>query len=71
MKPPRITSSYAILDIEKGRKALVKYLEKHGPVPVLIEAIITDPFGRDDDVSIEFNMDVVSVKVLPGEADNG
>lgn len=71
MKPPRLSSSYAILDIERGRKALVKHLDKLGSVRVLIEAIITDPYGSDDGVSIEFNMDVVSVKVagntLPGE----
>lgn len=63
--PPKISSSYAILDIEKGRKALVKHLSKYGAVKVTIEALITDPFGSDDGVSIEFNMDVLSVKVIP------
>lgn len=63
-KPPRISSSYAILDIGRGRKALVKHLDRHGPVRVLIEALITDPYGRDDGVSIEFNMNVVSVEVV-------
>lgn len=67
MKFPKLTSSYAILDIERGRKSLVKHLAKHGPVRVMIEAIITDPYGRDDGVSIEFNMDVLSVRVVPGE----
>lgn len=63
-KPPKITSSYAILDVEKGRKALAKYLERHGPVPVVIEAVVTCPYGRDDGISLEFIVDVVSVKVV-------
>lgn len=59
---PRIQSTYGILDVMKGRKKLAKHLAKHGPVRVLIEAEITEPFGHDDGDSIEFNMAVHSVR---------
>lgn len=68
MKLPRIQSTYAILDVMRGRKALARYLEQHGPVRVLIEAEITRPYGPDDGVSIEFDMDVSSVKLVENEA---
>lgn len=58
----KLTSTYAILDVEKGRKALAKRLAKDGPVRVTIEALITDPYGSDDGVSIEFNCNVLSVR---------
>ena len=61
---PQFTSAYGMLDVMKGRKALSKHLDKHGHVRVLIEATITCPFGSDDGTSIEFNMDVSSVKVV-------
>ena len=59
----KITSTYAILDVMKGRKKLVKHLAKHGPVRVTIEAVITEPYGGDDGTSIEFNMDVLSLEI--------
>jgi len=61
MTAPVIKSTYAILDVMRGRKALAKHLAKHGPVKVLIEATITDPYGSDDGDSIEFNCDVQRV----------
>ena len=63
MRPPKITSSYAILDVMRGRKALAKYLQEHAGLPVVIHAVITDPYGRDDGDSIEFNMEVLRVEV--------
>lgn len=60
--PPRLSSTYAILDVMRGRKALVKHLAKHGPVRVIIEAEITDPYGIDDGESIEFNCDVLRIE---------
>lgn len=56
-----IRSTYMLLDVEKGRKALAKRLAKDGPVRVLIEAEIVDPFGSDDGTSIEFNCNVLGV----------
>lgn len=57
---PRIKSSYAILDVMRGRKALLKHVQKHGPVRVTIEALITDAYGIYDGDSIEFNCKVLS-----------
>lgn len=65
MKAPKISSSYAIIDVEKGRKALEKYLRENGKLRVTIEAVLTDPFGSDDGTSIEFNADVLSIEVRP------
>ncbi len=64
MTPPRITSTYAIIDVMCGRKALAKYIDKHGPVRVMVEATITDEYGRDDGDSIEFNADVHSIRIV-------
>lgn len=70
MKLPRIQSTYGILDVMRGRKKLAKHLAKHGPVRVTIEATITDAYGSDDGDSIEFNMDVQSVRLeQPGDYD--
>ncbi len=60
MKP--INSTYLILDVMKGRKALARRLAKNGPIRVQIVADIVDPFGSDDGTSIEFNCDVVSCR---------
>lgn len=57
-------SDYGMLDVMKGRKALAKHLKKEGPVRVLIEATLTEPFGSDDGTSIEFNLTVAKVTVL-------
>jgi hypothetical protein len=67
MSVPKFTSTYAILDVMKGRKNLARHLDRDGPVRVLIEATITDPYGQDDGTSIEFCCDVHSVKVLENE----
>ncbi|WP_420140190.1 hypothetical protein [Sphingomonas sp.] len=61
--PPKFHCHYGMLDVEKGRKALSRHLKKHGHVPVTIHAVLTEPFGSDDGVSIEFMMDVREVKV--------
>lgn len=58
----KIKSTYGILDVEGGRKALAKRLAAQPDVRVTIEAVITYPFGRDDGVSQEFNMEVMSVR---------
>lgn len=72
MKPPRISSQYAIIDVMRGRKALARHLEREGPMRVMIEAEITDPFGGDDGTSIEFNATVISItKVTTKGTDNG
>jgi hypothetical protein len=65
MKPPRIASSYAIVDITKGRKALAKHIKKHGPVSVVIHATLDGEYGRDDGTSIEFNATVTCLALSP------
>ncbi len=62
--PLKFTSTYAILDVMKGRKKLSKHIAKHGSVRVLIEATITDEYGRDDGESIEFNCHVHGVTIV-------
>lgn len=62
MKPPRITSTFAIIDIERGRTSLVKYLRANPGLEVNIRAVITDPYGRDDGDSMEFNAEVLSIE---------
>ena len=61
---PKITSTYAIIDVMRGRKALAARLKKHGPVRVRIEAVLTEPFGHDDGESIEFNADVERISII-------
>ncbi len=68
MKP--INSTYLILDVMKGRKALARRLAKNGPIRVQIVADIVDPFGSDDGTSIEFNCDVVSVVEVGRDGDD-
>lgn len=63
-KPPHITSSYAIIDIERGRKALDKYLTKNAGLQVVIHAVLTNPYGSDDGVSTEFCADVLNIEVI-------
>lgn len=60
-KPPKIKSTYAIVDVMKGRKALARHIAKHGPVRVTIVAELTEPYGSDDGTSIEFNANVISL----------
>lgn len=60
---PRFKSTYGMLDIETGRKAVAKHLKTKGAIPVIIHAVLTDPFGSDDGTSIEFNMDVSRVEI--------
>jgi len=63
MKPPLISSDFAIVDIKKGRNALAKYLRENARLSVVIHATLTEPYGNDDGVSIEFNADVTKIEV--------
>lgn len=55
-----LNSDSAILDVTKGRKALLKRLND-GPIPVVITGYIVRQWGNDDGTSIEFAVDVTSV----------
>lgn len=60
---PAFASTYAIVDITKGRKALAKHIKKHGPVSVVIHATLDGEFGHDDGTSIEFNATVTKIEL--------
>jgi len=64
-KPPKIKSTYAIVDVMKGRQSLKRYLAANGALRVTIVAELTDPYGGDDGVSIEFNANVLSITPAP------
>lgn len=68
MKPAPFKSKFALLDVEAGRKALEKRLEKPGlqaagkPIRVRVDMLINYPHGNDDGTSQEFSCTVLSVK---------
>jgi hypothetical protein len=62
--PTTITSAFALLDVKKGRRELLKYLgyEPSGKrVSVTITCCISHAWGSDDGTSIEFAVDVGEV----------
>jgi hypothetical protein len=66
----KIRSKFALLDVTYGRKALDRLmppgsqsLPKDERIPVTIEGFISHRHGSDDGVSIEFGVDVTSVKL--------
>jgi hypothetical protein len=60
----KIQSGFGILDVKHGRRNLEKHFKVKGakPIPVTIQAEIVDQWGGDDGVSIEFELQVKSVK---------
>lgn len=59
----RLTSKYALLDVERGCFALESRLAKgEGPVEVIIRGRITSAFGSHDGTSMEFNVEVDKVE---------
>lgn len=67
----KIESSFAIIDVKKGRKKLSKHFE-HRPrfgecppslrIPVTITGYLEGQHSRDDGESIGFSMSVDSIK---------
>lgn len=62
MKVPNIKSGFAFLDVKSGRKTLEKITNSHR-VPVTIKGFINCPSNGDDGTSIEFEVEVDSVKL--------
>lgn len=61
--PTKITSTFAILDVRVGRKGLATYLSPGSMrVPVTIRGHIDYQWSGDDGTSIEFAVDVASIK---------
>jgi hypothetical protein len=62
--PTKITSEFALLDVKVGRRALSKYLRPQSMrVPVTIRGFLEYSWSDDDGESIEFAVDVASVKM--------
>ena len=61
----KIKSNFAILDVKKGRKKLVRHFDecpKRPRIPILIEGYIDGQHSEDDGTSIEFSVEVTSVR---------
>lgn len=61
-----INSTFALLDVTKGRAKLAKRIEKGERIPVIIRGTITGVWGDDDGISQEFEVEVDSAKELQG-----
>lgn len=60
----KIQSTFGLLDVKHGRRQLEKhFMAMKGNLKVTIEAEIIGQWSHDDGVSIEFELDVKSVKV--------
>lgn len=59
----KVTSDFAILDIKRGRKGLLKKLEKGEKFTVKIEGTIDEAWSGDDGTSIEFSVGVTNVEI--------
>lgn len=60
-----IKSTFALLDVKQGRRALLRELGEQPTekrIPVTIRGYLTHAWGRDDGISIEFAVDVESVE---------
>ena len=62
----KIKCEFAVLDVTRGRRALEKRMLASERIPVNIRGFISHVHGNDDGVSIEFGVDVVSVKLEDG-----
>jgi hypothetical protein len=62
MQDAPFKSTFAILDVKKGRAALAKKIAAGGKVRIRVDMLINSQWGDDDGVSIEFAGDVLSVK---------
>lgn len=59
MKSPTVKADFALVDIKRGRKGLLKIVGDHGHrVPVTLKGYIVGDWSRDDGTSIEFEIDV-------------
>lgn len=62
MNAASFKSTFALLDVMKGRAALRKRLAKSGPIKVRVEMTVDYVWGGDDGTSQEFSCTVSSVK---------
>ena len=62
MQDAPFKSTFALLDVKKGRKALSEKIKAGGKVRVRVDMEINAQWSGDDGVSIEFSGDVLSIK---------
>lgn len=55
-------SGFALLDVTTGRAKLAKRIAKGERIPVVIRGVINAQWGSDDGTSIEFEIEVKSIK---------
>jgi len=65
VKAPEISSSFAILDVKKGRRALERMVNSGHRFKAKIEMVIDSKNSGDDGVSIEFSGEVIRVEIKP------
>jgi hypothetical protein len=74
VKPVKLQSNFALLDVKAGRARLTEmlggYPEAYRPeparkIPVIIKGFITHQWGQDDGISREFSVDITSVSITP------
>jgi hypothetical protein len=65
----KCTSTFAILDVKRGRSSLARHFRKtqmdplSNMVPVVITGQITGVWGSDDGESQEFTVDVFKIEI--------
>lgn len=60
----RIASEFAMIDVKKGRRELARAVrDGQVRIPVTLVGFITGPYGQDDGMSIEFEVDVKKVEL--------
>lgn len=55
-----INSTFALLDVKRGRVSLAKRINAGERIPVTIRGYINDVHSEDDGQSIEFSIEVTS-----------
>jgi hypothetical protein len=56
-----ISSEFALLDVKRGRVELARRINRgEKRIPVTIRGYITEVWGYDDGISIEFQVEVTS-----------
>jgi len=61
---PNFKSGFALLDVNTGRKALAKHIERGNKVRLRVDLVIDYVWGGDDGTSQEFACTVKAVKQL-------
>ena len=64
MKPPKIKTEFAIVDVKLGRQALDKLVGDHKvKIPITLRGFLVGSWSGDDGVSMEFEIAVTDPKL--------